>query len=143
MGTIRTHVVVAGAGPAGLTLANLLRRNGLADRLLRSAQTQGSLEFRFDSARYEFQYAELTGNRHFVYPQQIPVTDLVAAQAAGITCGRRSLRRDIHRETRGLLVRGAEDRIDEPGEPFVKFLEPQRVHPLTTLVVLQDEASLP
>jgi p-hydroxybenzoate 3-monooxygenase len=114
MGTIRTHVVVVGAGPAGLTLANLLRRNGincilleqesrafieqrpragfieewavralerngLADRLLRSAQTQGSFEFRFDGARYEFEYAELTGNCHFVYPQQILVTDLVAA----------------------------------------------------------------
>jgi p-hydroxybenzoate 3-monooxygenase len=109
----RTQVAVIGAGPAGLTVANLLRHNGidcvlvesqsravveglpragfleewavhaldrhgLADRLLQKAGTQSSFEFRFEGARHVFQYAELTGNRHFVYPQQNLVTDLLA-----------------------------------------------------------------
>jgi p-hydroxybenzoate 3-monooxygenase len=114
----RTHVAVIGAGPAGLTLANLLRgqgidcvvleeqsrafieqrpragyleewavraleRHGLADRLLRHAQTQDSFEFRFAGARHIVRYGELTGHRHFVYPQQQLVTDLVALYTGG------------------------------------------------------------
>ncbi|GAA4829370.1 4-hydroxybenzoate 3-monooxygenase [Saccharopolyspora rosea] len=109
----RADVVVVGAGPAGLTVANLLRdrgidcvllercdrafierrpragfieewavreldRRGLADRLVREAETQTTFEFRFEGARHVFDYAELTGRRHFVYPQQNLVTDLVA-----------------------------------------------------------------
>jgi p-hydroxybenzoate 3-monooxygenase len=108
----RTQVVVVGAGPAGLTLANLLRnggiacvlleeesrafieqrpragfieewavraleRHGLADRLLDKAEIQGSFEFRFNGARHIMNYGELAGHRHFVYPQQYLVTDLV------------------------------------------------------------------
>jgi p-hydroxybenzoate 3-monooxygenase len=108
----RTQVAVVGAGPAGLTLANLLRgkgiecvlleeqsrvfieqrpragfieewavraleRHGLADRLLRNAEVQGSFEFRFDGARHIMNYGELAGHRHFLYPQQNLVTDLV------------------------------------------------------------------
>jgi p-hydroxybenzoate 3-monooxygenase len=101
-----------GAGPAGLTVANVLRgkgvdcvlleeqtrafieqrpragfieewavaaldEHGLADRLLRTAESQGSCEFRFEGARHAFEYARWSGQRHYVYPQQELVTDLV------------------------------------------------------------------
>ena len=114
----RTQVVVVGAGPAGLTVANLLRaagidcvlleersrafierrpragfieewavraldRHGLADRLLRTAPTQDSFEFRVEGARHIVRYGELSGHRHFVYPQQKLVTDLVASHVGG------------------------------------------------------------
>jgi p-hydroxybenzoate 3-monooxygenase len=114
----RTQVVVVGAGPAGLTLANLLRAagidcvlleersrafieqrpragfieewavraleaHGLADRLLRTAQTQDSFEFRVEGVRHVVRYGDLSGHRHFVYPQQNLVTDLVAIQVDG------------------------------------------------------------
>jgi p-hydroxybenzoate 3-monooxygenase len=110
----RTRVVVLGAGPAGLTVANLLRRSGidcvlleehsrayierraragfieewavraleahgLADKLLARAQRHDSFEFRFAGERHVLRYGDLTGQRHFVYPQQMLVTDLVAA----------------------------------------------------------------
>ncbi len=102
-----------GAGPAGLTVANLLRRagigcvlleersrayierraragfieewavraldaHGLADKLLARAQRHDSFEFRFADERHVVRYGELSGERHFVYPQQLLVTDLVA-----------------------------------------------------------------
>jgi p-hydroxybenzoate 3-monooxygenase len=108
----RTQVAVVGAGPAELTVANLLRaagigcvlleeqsrafierrpragfieewavraldRHGLADQLLRTAQTQDSFEFRVEGLRHIVRYGELSGHRHFVYPQQNLVTDLV------------------------------------------------------------------
>ncbi|MCL6297940.1 4-hydroxybenzoate 3-monooxygenase [Streptomyces kronopolitis] len=116
----RTGVVIVGAGPAGLTVANLLRaagvdcvvleaesrefieqrpragfmeervvralaRHGLADRLLERAETQGEFEFRFEGERHTVRTAELSGRRHFVYPQPLLVTDLVASyvDAAG------------------------------------------------------------
>lgn len=114
----RTQVVVVGAGPAGLTVANLLRAagigcvlleeqsrafierrpragfieewavraleaHGLADRLLRTAQTQDSFEFRVEGVRHVVRYGELSGHRHFVYPQQNLVTDLVASHVDG------------------------------------------------------------
>ncbi|MER6307224.1 4-hydroxybenzoate 3-monooxygenase [Streptomyces sp. NPDC001657] len=110
----RTSVAVVGAGPAGLTVANLLRaagvdcvvleaesrefieqrpragfmeewavralaRHGLADRLLETAETQEEFEFRVDGQRHTFRTADLSGRRHFVYPQPLLVTDLVAA----------------------------------------------------------------
>ena len=109
-------VVIVGAGPAGLTLANILRdasvdcvvletesrtfieqrpragfieewavralhQRGLADRLVERAQAHHECEFRFDGARHRFPYAKLSGDRHFVYPQPLLVTDLVRAYA--------------------------------------------------------------
>ncbi|MFI9075286.1 4-hydroxybenzoate 3-monooxygenase [Streptomyces sioyaensis] len=112
----RTGVVIVGAGPAGLTVANLLRaagvdcvvleaesrefieqrpragfmeewavraleRHGLAARLLERAATQGEFEFRFEGERHTVRTAELSGRRHFVYPQPLLVTDLLASYA--------------------------------------------------------------
>ncbi|UKY48807.1 4-hydroxybenzoate 3-monooxygenase [Streptomyces inhibens] len=112
----RTSVAIVGAGPAGLTVANLLRaagvdcvlleaesrefierrpragfmeewavralaRHGLADRLLERADTQAEFEFRFDGERHTVRTAMLSGRRHFVYPQPLLVTDLVASYA--------------------------------------------------------------
>ncbi|WSZ82330.1 4-hydroxybenzoate 3-monooxygenase [Streptomyces sp. NBC_00859] len=111
-----TTVVVVGAGPAGLVVANRLHDNGvgcvlleaetrefieqrpragfleegavralaehgLADRLLGHALTQGEFEFRFDGERHTVRTAELSGRRHFVYPQPQLVTDLIASYA--------------------------------------------------------------
>ncbi|MFC8247026.1 4-hydroxybenzoate 3-monooxygenase [Streptomyces chartreusis] len=112
----RFPVVVVGAGPAGLTIGNILRaasvdclvleietrefieqrpragvleegavrglqRRGLADNLLARAQRHTECEFRFDGERYRLEYAELTGVNHWVYPQQLLVTDLVREYA--------------------------------------------------------------
>ncbi|MFE0136866.1 4-hydroxybenzoate 3-monooxygenase [Streptomyces sp. NPDC059037] len=109
-------VVVVGAGPAGLTVANILRaasvdcvvletesrefieqrpragfleewavraleERGLADRLLEHATAHGECEFRSAGERHRFRYAELSGHRHFVYPQPLLVTDLVRSYA--------------------------------------------------------------
>ncbi|MEU6307478.1 4-hydroxybenzoate 3-monooxygenase [Streptomyces chartreusis] len=112
----RFPVVVVGAGPAGLTIGNILRaasvdclvletetrefieqrpragvleegavrglqRRGLADNLLARAQRHTECEFRFDGERYRLEYADLTGVHHWVYPQQLLVTDLVREYA--------------------------------------------------------------
>lgn len=101
-----------GAGPAGLTVGNILRaahldcvvleaesrefiegnpragvleewavhglrQRGLADNLLERAQLHTACEFRFGGEGYRFSYGDLTGRRHFVYPQPLLVTDLV------------------------------------------------------------------
>ncbi|MFJ7071173.1 4-hydroxybenzoate 3-monooxygenase [Streptomyces sp. NPDC098781] len=58
-----------------------LRRRGLADNLLARAQRHTECEFRFAGERYRFEYAELTGAHHWVYPQQFLVTDLVREYA--------------------------------------------------------------
>ncbi|KUL20967.1 4-hydroxybenzoate 3-monooxygenase [Streptomyces regalis] len=108
----RFPVVIVGAGPAGLTIGNILRaasvdclvletetrrfieqrpragvleewavrgleQRGLADTLLERAQRHTECEFRFAGERYRFAYGELTGVHHWVYPQQLLVTDLV------------------------------------------------------------------
>ncbi|WP_367324753.1 4-hydroxybenzoate 3-monooxygenase [Streptomyces sp. HUAS ZL42] len=54
-----------------------LRQRGLAGNLLERAQLHTACEFRFGGERYRFPYGELTGRHHFVYPQQLLVTDLV------------------------------------------------------------------
>ncbi|MGV9881511.1 4-hydroxybenzoate 3-monooxygenase [Streptomyces sp. NPDC003006] len=109
-------VVIVGAGPAGLTVANILRAasvecvvletesrefierrpragfleewavralasRGLAGRLLAHAQAHSDCEFRSAGRRHVFRYGELSGHRHFVYPQPLLVTDLVRAYA--------------------------------------------------------------
>jgi len=109
----RTAVAVVGAGPAGLTVANLLRRagipcvllekesrafveqrpragfieewavrglerRGLGEQLVAKAPRHAEFEFRFAGRRHAFRYGDVTGQRHFVYPQQLLVTDLVA-----------------------------------------------------------------
>ena len=106
-------MVVVGAGPAGLTVANLLRRagigcvlleresrafieqrpragfieewavrgldqRGLGEQLVAKAPRHEKFEFRFAGQRHTFRYGDVTGQRHFVYPQQLLVTDLVA-----------------------------------------------------------------
>ncbi|MET9530479.1 4-hydroxybenzoate 3-monooxygenase [Streptomyces sp. NPDC006649] len=111
-----TPVVVIGAGPAGLVVANRLHESGvgcvlleaesrdfierrpragfmeewavralaehgLAERILVQAETQGEFEFRFDGERHKVPTAELSGRRHFVYPQPRLVTDLLASYA--------------------------------------------------------------
>ncbi len=109
-------MAVVGAGPAGLAVANLLRRAGIAcvlleresrafveqrpragfieewavrglerrglgEQLVAKAPQHAEFEFRFAGRRHTFRYGELTGQRHFVYPQQLLVTDLVAQYA--------------------------------------------------------------
>ncbi|MGW4528945.1 4-hydroxybenzoate 3-monooxygenase [Amycolatopsis sp. NPDC004378] len=109
----RTAVAVVGAGPAGLTVVNLLRRagipcvlletesrafieqrpragfieewavrgleqRGLGEQLVATAPRHEKFEFRFAGRRHAFRYGDVTGQRHFVYPQQLLVTDLVA-----------------------------------------------------------------
>lgn len=54
-----------------------LHRRGLADRLIERAQPHGECEFRVAGEQRRLRYGELTGDRHFVYPQPLLVTDLV------------------------------------------------------------------
>ncbi|MEK0099459.1 FAD-dependent monooxygenase, partial [Streptomyces sp. A475] len=112
----RVSVVVVGAGPAGLTVANILRHagvdcvvletetrefieqrqragvleewavraleeRGLAGDRLRTAQRHTACEFRFDGGQHRFEYSEVTGRHHFIYPQPLLVADLVRAYA--------------------------------------------------------------
>ncbi|MFE2066421.1 4-hydroxybenzoate 3-monooxygenase [Streptomyces sp. NPDC059467] len=112
----RRTVVVVGAGPAGLTVGNVLRaagidcvvletesrqfietrpragvieewavhglrQRGLADNLLNRAQLHSECEFRFAGERFRFDYGDLTGHHHYVYPQPLLVTDLVREYA--------------------------------------------------------------
>ncbi|MEV7088469.1 4-hydroxybenzoate 3-monooxygenase [Streptomyces sp. NPDC093085] len=64
-----------------------LARHGLADRLLERASTQGEFEFRFEGGRHAVRTTALTGARHYLYPQPLLVTDLVAAYADGAADG--------------------------------------------------------
>ncbi|MFI9172365.1 4-hydroxybenzoate 3-monooxygenase [Streptomyces lincolnensis] len=58
-----------------------LQQRGLADNLTERAQLHTECEFRFGGERFRFSYAELTGQHHFIYPQQFLVTDLVREYA--------------------------------------------------------------
>jgi p-hydroxybenzoate 3-monooxygenase len=58
-----------------------LQQRGLADNLMARAQLHTECEFRFGGERFRFSYAELTGQHHFIYPQQFLVTDLVREYA--------------------------------------------------------------
>lgn len=146
-----TRVVVLGAGPAGLTLANVLRsagidcvvlekesrefiehrpragfieewavrglqRRGLADRLLAAAPMHTAFEFRFEGRRHPFEYTRWTGQRHFVYPQQLLVTDLVAQYAGG----------------GGRIAFGVTDAVPhdfDTGAPYVTYTDPETGEP--------------
>ncbi|MGW0599884.1 4-hydroxybenzoate 3-monooxygenase [Streptomyces sp. NPDC002776] len=112
----RFPVVIVGAGPAGLTIGNVLRaadvdclvletesrefierrpragvleewavrgldQRGLAAHLLAHGQVHNECEFRFAGRRHRFEYAELTGYHHYVYPQPLLVTDLAREYA--------------------------------------------------------------
>jgi p-hydroxybenzoate 3-monooxygenase len=55
----------------------LLDRHRLADGLRSRGSTSGACEFRRGGMRHIFDYAELTGVRHHVYPQQLLVADLI------------------------------------------------------------------
>ena len=55
----------------------LLDRHGLSDGIRMRGFTSGACEFRRGGVRHVFDYAELTGVRHHVYPQQLLVADLI------------------------------------------------------------------
>lgn len=55
-----------------------LELRGLADKLVRTAPQHGAFEFRFAGERHVVRYADIVNQRHFVYPQQFLVSDLVA-----------------------------------------------------------------
>jgi p-hydroxybenzoate 3-monooxygenase len=108
----RAQVIIVGAGPAGLTIGNVLRavgldcvvletetrefieqrpragvleeqvvrgleRRGLATNLISRAHREAVCEFRFGGHRHRFDFGELTGQHHWVYPQPQLVSDLV------------------------------------------------------------------
>ncbi|MFF7449504.1 MULTISPECIES: 4-hydroxybenzoate 3-monooxygenase [unclassified Streptomyces] len=140
-------VVIVGAGPAGLTLGNILRaasvdcvvletetrafieqrpragvleewavrgleRRGLAGNLLERAQRHAECEFRFGGERYRFEYAELTGHHHWIYPQQLLVTDLVREYA------------DVRGGDIRFGVRDVELHDLDTGRPSVSYTDP-------------------
>ncbi|MFJ8538004.1 4-hydroxybenzoate 3-monooxygenase [Streptomyces sp. NPDC093591] len=141
-------VVIVGAGPAGLTIGNILRaasvdclvletetrqfieqrpragvleewavrglqRRGLADTLLERAQRHTECEFRFAGERYRFEYGELTGVHHWVYPQQFLVTDLVREYA------------DVRGGAIRFGVRDVELHDLDTDRPWVSYTSPQ------------------
>jgi p-hydroxybenzoate 3-monooxygenase len=61
----------------------LLDRHGLADGLRARGLKSEACEFRRGGVRHVFDYAELTGFRHHVYPQQLLVGDLIDQLRAG------------------------------------------------------------
>ncbi|MEV5607585.1 4-hydroxybenzoate 3-monooxygenase [Streptomyces sp. NPDC052225] len=58
-----------------------LEERGLADTLLKRAERHSACEFRFGGEQHRFDYTEVTGCHHFVYPQPLLVTDLVREYA--------------------------------------------------------------
>ena len=67
----------ARAGQIEARTVGLLDRHGLSDGIRMRGFTSGACEFRRDGIRHVFDYAELTGVRHHVYPQQLLVADLI------------------------------------------------------------------
>jgi p-hydroxybenzoate 3-monooxygenase len=55
----------------------LLDRHGLADGMLTRGFASGACEFRRDGVVHVFDYGELAGVSHHVYPQQLLVADLI------------------------------------------------------------------
>ena len=53
------------------------RSRGRAHNPQARAQRHTACEFRFGGERHRFSYGDLTGSHHWVYPQQLLVTDLV------------------------------------------------------------------
>ena len=145
----RTRVVIVGAGPAGLTLANILRAasvdcvvlenesrafieqrpragfleewavralegRGLADRLLENTVAHTECEFRFAGERHRFPYADVSGHRHYVYPQP-SAGDGPGARVRGragrrhpVRCPRRASRHDIDTDRPSVAYTGPE-----------------------------------
>jgi len=60
-------------------IVHLLDAHGLADTLLRDSIHHGGCEFRLDGKQFQVPYAELTGNAHYLYPQQSLARDLIAS----------------------------------------------------------------
>jgi p-hydroxybenzoate 3-monooxygenase len=67
----------ARAGVIEARTVALLDRHGLADGMLAQGFTSGACEFRRGGVRQVFDYGELAGVRHHVYPQQLLVADLI------------------------------------------------------------------
>ena len=67
----------ARAGLIEARTVGLLDRHGLSDGLRTRGLTSGACEFRRAGVRHVFDYAELTGVWHHVYPQQLLVGDLI------------------------------------------------------------------
>ncbi|WP_033294266.1 4-hydroxybenzoate 3-monooxygenase [Amycolatopsis jejuensis] len=180
MGANRTSVAVVGAGPAGLTVANLLQsagigtvvvetetrefieqrpragfieewvvraleENGLANRLLDSAQRHDSFEFRYRGQRHLVPFTDLVGQHHFVYPQQELVTDLAAAYAGDARFGATDVRlHDLESDHPSVTYRSAEGTAERIDCDFVAGCDGARgvtrgyLPPESTLVAQHD-----
>ncbi|MBK1783556.1 4-hydroxybenzoate 3-monooxygenase [Prauserella cavernicola] len=94
-----------------------LAAHRLADELLRTAPTHTGFEFRFEDARHPFDYERWAGQRHYVYPQQLLVTDLV--------------RRYLERGGRAVFEVGDALPHDiESDAPFVTYTDPESDRPV-------------
>jgi p-hydroxybenzoate 3-monooxygenase len=75
------EVAIIGAGPAGLTLANLLARRGVS---CAEGTMHTGCEFRVNGTSFFSDYSSMSnGKPHWVYPQQEVVADLLAAFESG------------------------------------------------------------
>jgi p-hydroxybenzoate 3-monooxygenase len=84
----RAHVESrARAGVLEHRTVETLRRHGLAGRMLREGLPHGACVFLCESRRLRLDYGGLSGARHWIYPQQLLVRDLIdhLAAAPGVT----------------------------------------------------------
>jgi p-hydroxybenzoate 3-monooxygenase len=84
----RAHVESrARAGVLEHRTVETLRRHGLAGRMLREGLPHGACVFLCESRRLRLDYGSLSGVRHWIYPQQFLVRDLIdhLAAAPGVT----------------------------------------------------------